>query len=157
MEIQERHDVMKAAEATIKSSVSLFDDQVQQYQTTLCDAVGDSEAARQGLVKSHGNEAAMLRTRLEQLVEESECPVCFERPAGYVLSPCGHCFCCDVLCPSSKLGVCPMCCSNVDSRIRVHGATQTLGEMMVTGDLLGARDAGLQSIKSMYTAQKTNE
>ena len=76
-----------------------------------------------------------LRKRFEQIVEESECPVCLERPADHVLSPCGHCYCCDESCPSSQLSECPMCCGKVESRIRVHGAIQSLGEMLAAGDL----------------------
>jgi len=88
------------------------------------------------LLKCRANEADQLRKRIEQLVEESECPVCLERLADHVLSPCGHCYCCDEGCPSSQLSVCPMCSVKVESRIRVHGALQSLAEMLAAGDLL---------------------
>ena len=62
-----------------------------------------------------------VREEVEQVIE---CSVCMERPAATCFVSCGHLFCCDQTCGSSKTRTCPICLVPVEGKVKVFGPMQ---------------------------------
>lgn len=67
----------------------------------------------------------------DAIVTAIECSVCMDRTAGTALS-CGHCFCCQEECGSSRVTTCPTCWKPVEARIRLFGLVQALTDIVAT-------------------------
>ena len=69
------------------------------------------------------------RRLLADLSDAIECTLCMDRPAGTALT-CGHCFCCDDDCESSRATSCPVCSMPVETRTRLYGPVQSVSDIL---------------------------
>ena len=114
------------------------------------------EARLRCAIQDSAAEAQALRTRLAELVQEAECPLCMERPAVTAFD-CGHMYCCNSDCESSQVPVCPTCEAAVQTRTGVFGAVQMLGELVESGLPHGARDRTVEEEEERVLAEQRRE
>ena len=114
------------------------------------------EARLRSAIQDSAAEAQALRTRLAELVQEAECPLCMERPAVTAFD-CGHMYCCNNDCESSQVPVCPTCEAAVQTRTGVFGAVQMLGELVESGLPHGARDRTVEEEEERVLAEQRRE
>ena len=88
-----------------------------------CNAVCEERELPRCLVPQ-GTALEAVRQVREEVEQVIECSVCMERPAATCFVSCGHLFCCDQTCGSSKTRTCPICLVPVEGKVKVFGPMQ---------------------------------
>lgn len=128
-DLKRRHAALEVRMVLLETGMKVKREKLTEWRATLAQLTAEVLDKR-GQLNRIRESAVAQRQQLEELDEKIEeiessmlCSVCFEWQAATALMPCGHCFCCDTECGSSRpdFTECPSCRQTVTGRRRVFG------------------------------------